>query len=104
MASKVETPNIPRTLYPFFQEYDPAELDIHRDADLIIQRTLEYGAWDDVRWLLSQYGVDRIRKFIRLHGERLLRPACFNYWRKLLKVHRWKHTPFPTPKGELWPL
>ena len=97
-------PILPRDLYPFFQEYDPAELDLHRDADLIIQRTLEFGAWDDVRWLFSQYGIDRIRKFLRLHGERWLRPVSFNYWRKLLNVRRWKHTPFPTPKGELWPL
>ena len=93
---------IPSGLKHHLQEYDLVELDISRDADLIIQRTLEFGNWDEQRWLFVTYGSKRIRSFLRQHGERWLRPATFNYWRKLLKLTDWRKTPFPTPKGELW--
>jgi len=93
---------LPKTLYPFFQEYDPTSFDVQRDANLIIQRTLEYGDWEDVRWLFKQYGQKRLQAFLVENGERWLRPPTFNYWRKLFKIRRWGHSPFPIPKGELW--
>ena len=93
---------IPEGLWPHFQEYDPAGLDLEGDADLIIQRTLEFGTWDEARWLFVTYGSRRIRAFLRQRGERLLSPVTFNYWRKLLGVNKWRSSPFPTPKGELW--
>ena len=94
--------DIPGGLRPHFQEYDPRTLELDRDANLIIQRTLEYGTWDEVCWLFSTYGGPRIRTFVRGRGERLLSPVTFNYWRKLLGVRRWHRSPFPTAKGEVW--
>lgn len=94
--------NIPSGLRPYFQEYDPQTLDLDHDANLIIQRTLEYGTWDEVRWLFSTYGGARIRTFVRERGERLLSQVTFNYWRKLLEIRRWRRSPFPTAKGEVW--
>lgn len=94
--------NIPSGLRPYFQEYDPQTLDLDHDADLIIQRTLEYGTWDEIRWLFSTYGGARIRTFVRERGERLLSQVTFNYWRKLLGIRRWQRSPFPTAQGEVW--
>jgi hypothetical protein len=93
---------IPAGLQPHFQEYDPLALDQVRDANLVIQRTLEHGTWDEVRWLFSTYDASRIRKFLREYGERLLSPVTFNYWRKLLRIRRWRHTPFALSKGAVW--
>ncbi len=93
---------IPDRLKPHFQEYDFEQLDLARDANLIIHRVLEFGTWDEIRWLFQQYGAKRIRLFVRKHGERWLKPVSFNYWRKLLRIRRWAISPFPTPKGELW--
>ena len=93
---------IPAGLWPYFQEYDPATLHLERDSALIIQRTLEFGDWQETRWLFRLYGAKRIRSFLRQHGERWLPPTVFNYWRKLLKIGHWRSSPFPTPKGELW--
>jgi hypothetical protein len=93
---------IPAGLWPHFQEYDPLTLDLERDANLVIQRTLEHGTWDEVRWLLTAYGAPRIRAFLRERGERLLSRVTFNYWRKLLRIRRWRHSPFALPKGEVW--
>ena len=96
--------HIPAGLKPYFQEYDLDDLELTRDANLIIQRTLDFGTWDEIRWLFSMYGVKRIRLFLREHGERWLKPSSFNYWRKLLKVRNWQKSSFPTLKGELWNL
>jgi hypothetical protein len=93
---------IPAGLKPYFQEYDPSQLDLRRDANLIIQRGLEFGTWDEIRWLFKTYGSRRIRLFLREHGQRWLKPVTFHYWRKLLGIRKWKSSPFPTTKGELW--
>jgi hypothetical protein len=95
---------IPPGLHSHFPEYDVSELDLINDANLIIQRTLEFGTWDETRWMFAVYGSQRIRIFLQYYGERMLRPVVFNYWRKLLRIRKWRHSPFPTPKGELWNL
>jgi hypothetical protein len=41
-------PGVPKELTPFFQEYDLLQLDLDRDAKLIMQRVLEHGTWDEV--------------------------------------------------------
>ena len=94
--------SIPNSLASFFQEYDLDSLSIQQDTNLIVQRTLEYGDWDEIRWLFQVYGAARIRTFLRRLGERCLRPPTFNYWRKLMRIRKWEHSPFETPKGELW--
>ena len=93
---------IPNRLKPYFQEYDTEQLDLARDANLVIQRTLEFGTWDEIHWLFQLVGARRIRLFLRQHGERLLKPVTFNYWRKLLNLRRWNTSQLPTHKGELW--
>jgi hypothetical protein len=93
---------IPTGMRMYFQEYDPEQLNLAEQADLIIQRILEFGDWEDLRWLFATYGSKRIRMFIRQRGERWLRPPVFNYWRKLLRIRKWEKSPFPTAKGELW--
>jgi len=93
---------IPARLKPYFQEYDVEQLDMTQDANLVIQRTLEFGTWDDLAWLFRAYGIERIRLFIRQRGERMLKPVSFNYWRKLLNVRRWSTSPLPIPKGQVW--
>jgi len=99
MASPI---NIPPGLHPYFQEYDVDSLDMQRDANLIIQRTLEFGTWEEVQWVFDTFGPRRVRLFVRQYGERWLKPVNFHYWLKLLRIRKWKHSPFATKKGELW--
>jgi hypothetical protein len=87
---------------PHFQEYDVARLNLKRDANLVIQRTLELGTWDELAWLFETYGMTRIRQYVREGGERGLERVTFNYWRRLLGIHRWKKSPFRHPQGALW--
>jgi hypothetical protein len=93
---------IPAGLIPHFQEYDPTSLDLERDSNLVIQRTLEFGTWDEVRWLFGLYGRRKICASVRQYGERGLSPVAFNYWRKLLGIRKWRKSPFSTLRSELW--
>ncbi len=102
MPPALSSHQIPASLQPYFQEYDIARLDITHDANIIIERVLEFGTWDEIRWLFEVYHVERIRLFLQEHGERWLKPVTFNYWRKLLGIRKWKKSPFPTAGGELW--
>lgn len=102
MSKRVTTNGIPRGLFPYFQEYDPASLDPDKDADLIIQRGLEFGTWEDARWLFKTYRKKRIIRFLQERGERLLSNVTFNYWRKLLGIKIWQTSPFASIQEEIW--
>lgn len=94
--------NLPDRLWPHFQEYDPNSLDLERDANLVIQRVLEFGNWNELRWLFRLYGKPRISAYVRQYGERGLSRVTFNYWRKLLGIRKWRKAPFSAVKDELW--
>ncbi|MDO8754597.1 MAG: hypothetical protein Q7J80_11935 [Anaerolineales bacterium] len=102
MQRTLLSPKIPAGLKPYFQEYDTAQLDFTRDANLIIQRVLEFGTWDEIRWLFETYRSKRIRLFLREHGERWLKPVTFHYWCKLLNIRRWRKAPFAETRGQVW--
>ena len=55
---------IPSSIQPYFQVYGLADLHLRRDANLIIQRILDYGTWDEVRWLFQTYSRQHIRRFL----------------------------------------
>lgn len=101
--ARAKRARIPKRLGPYFQEYDFRQLDIEKSANLIIQRTLEFGTWQELGWLFRVYGKARIRKFLRELGERGLSRAAFNYWRKLLGVKQWRRSPFSITRQEVWP-
>ncbi len=100
---RVKRARIPKRLGPYFQEYDFRQLNLEQSANLIIQRTLEFGTWKELSWLFRVYGKARIKKFLRELGERGLSRAAFNYWRKLLDVKQWKKSPFAIAREEVWP-
>ncbi len=69
---------IPEGLRLYFQESDFDALDLQPNVNLVIQRTLDFGNWDEIRWLFRVYGAKRVQTFLRLYGERLLSPVSFN--------------------------
>ena len=96
--------SIPRTLKPYFQEYDLKKLDVRRDSLLIMQRTLEYGDLDELRWLFDTYPRLRIREFVRTRGELWLSGRSFYFWRRYFKLRSWKHAPSRGLGEILWPV
>ena len=84
--SFVSLPELPATSAWLFPEYDFAAIDPETYADVIIERILERGTWDELRWLFARYGEPRVREWVRSHGFRLLSKRSFALWRLALDV------------------
>lgn len=102
MAARAASTRIPLSLAPYFQEYDLADLDISEDADLIIERTLEYGNRQELKWLFKTYGPARIKEFVRKYGFRKLSRRSFNFWRTILEVKKFKRPSWLKSKSPTW--
>jgi len=74
--------DIPSSLVPFFQEYDLRKLDLERSAGTIIERTLQFGNREEIRWLFHTYPHRRIRDW----------------------VARWEKVALPEPHRTFWTL
>ena len=57
---------IPQKMRWLFWSYDIKTLDFDRNKDYIISQVLNYGTWDDVRWLKKTYPDDEIKKVIKI--------------------------------------
>jgi hypothetical protein len=77
---------IPKTIMPFFQEYNFAVLDLERDIELILERVLQNGNREEVRWLLHYYGNKRVKQWIAVTGSRRLSKRRYHLWCVLLDV------------------
>ena len=49
-----------------FWDTDPKNIDVKKNARYIIERVLEFGQPDEVRWVLKHYSKRAIKKVIRL--------------------------------------
>lgn len=61
---------------------DPASLDEERYCDYVMERILELGDLDEVKWLMGRYGEPRLRQFLERHGHRLTARSAF-FWARV---------------------
>ncbi len=61
-------------------------MDSEHHAAMIIERVLERGTWDEVRWLFTCYGERRVAEWVQRHGFRLLSKRSFALWRLVLDI------------------
>ncbi len=65
-----------------FWDVDPATLDAETHARYIIERILDFGTDEEVRWMYRQYPHATIRDVVE--HSRVLRPETKPLWRHLL--------------------
>jgi len=78
--------NLPASTAWLFPEYSFADVDAEEHAGVVIERVLERGSWDELRWLFGRYGESRVGEWVRRHGFRLLSKRSFALWRLALGV------------------
>ena len=78
--------DIPASLAPFFQEYNLEQLDRERSAGTIMERTLQYGDREEIRWLFTCYSQDRIRAWVQKWGQMALPEPHLTFWRLVLEI------------------
>jgi hypothetical protein len=46
----------------------------------VIERTMERGGWNEMRWLLRAVGTQRLRSFLEDRGRNVLPPRELRFW------------------------
>jgi Family of unknown function (DUF6922) len=77
---------IPRSLAPFFQEYNLDNLDPDQAAATIIERTLRYGNRAELRWLFARYSEATIAEWVRRWGRFGLPKPHLAFWQLFLHL------------------
>lgn len=77
---------VPRSLSPFFQEYNLDDLDPERERWTIIERTLRWGNRAELRWLFRRYPEREIAAWVRRWGDLALPRGQLPFWRLLLGI------------------
>lgn len=63
-------------------DFDTMDPQHHRSA--IIERVLERGTWEQLRWLFVTYGEASVAEWVRRHGFRLFYRRSLALWRLAL--------------------
>jgi len=95
-------PIIPESFARLFQEYDFKSMNVDVHANTIIERTLEFGTWEELHLVFHHYGVQRIIEYLKQFGDRRLTKITFHYWRKLLEIKEYRRAPFGEIREEIW--
>jgi hypothetical protein len=79
---------IPSSLAPFFQEYDIALLNPEKDSFTIIERILQFGKREELRWLFSVYPRMKITEWVRSFGKDRLPEPHRTFWGIILEINQ----------------
>ena len=77
---------IPPDMAWLFPEYAFADMNSWTHQGVIIERVLERGSWEQLKWLFTTYGEITIARWVSKHGFRLLSKRSFALWRLALDI------------------
>jgi len=78
--------NLPEDTSWLFPEYKFEDIRLDSHKSVIIERILERGTWEQLRWLFKTYGEPEVARWVRDHGFRLLSKRSFSLWKLTLDV------------------
>ncbi len=77
---------IPSKLRWLFWSYDISSLNLNKDKDYIIPQVLNYGTWDDVRWLQKVYLEQKIREVVKNPSRGIWFEKVLNFWTTIFNI------------------
>jgi hypothetical protein len=88
METEIETEqmHLPADTAWLFPEYAFEDIDLTTHRGVIVERILERGSWEQIRWLFRTYGEQQVADWVQQHGFRLLSKRSFAFWRLVLKI------------------
>ena len=86
--SKMKKPKakIPQKMKWLFWSYDIKSLDVERDKEYIITQVLNYGTWEDLKWLFRVYSREDIKKIVKNPGRGLWFKQILNFWTTIFNI------------------
>lgn len=76
---------VPKQFHSIFWDVDPNILDTEEYPEYIMERILEYGTMESVKWMRKTFGDERIKQFILGKGRRRLSTLTINFWQTILE-------------------
>ena len=77
---------VPKEFHEVFWEVNPEKLDTEAYPEYIIQRILEYGTLEGVKWVRKTFGDEKIKKYKTGTGRRRLSTVTLNFWQIVLNL------------------
>ncbi len=78
---------VPREFHNLFWEVDAEKLNTEEYPEYIMERILDYGTLEGVRWLRRTLGDTEIKRFITSSkGRRRLATRTLNFWQIILNL------------------
>lgn len=81
---KVSKPKPIKFRQTLFWDVDPKNIDPQKHAKYIIERILEFGKDNEVRWMFNYYPRELVKDRIR-NSRGVLSPMSKNFWTLMLK-------------------
>ena len=75
---------MPQKLQALLWSSNVDKLNIEKDAALIINKVLAYGDLEDIRWLISNYGKDKVKETFLEKPINIYTKYTLNFLRKFL--------------------
>ncbi|MFQ6050021.1 MAG: hypothetical protein ACE5J0_03255 [Candidatus Paceibacterales bacterium] len=69
-----------------FWSYDIASLDLEIDKEYIITQVLNYGTWEDLRWLFKAYPEKDIKEVVRNPRRGVWFKKVLNFWTTVFNI------------------
>ncbi|MFA4028826.1 MAG: hypothetical protein GDYSWBUE_000890 [Candidatus Fervidibacterota bacterium] len=75
---------LPKELHRYFWDTDPTKVNLRLHRQFIIERLLEFGDEEAIRWLRRTFGDDAIGEVVQ--KSRRLSKRTANFWRLILGI------------------
>lgn len=96
---------LPPELSVFFWDVAPEKLNVQRDATFILERLLELGNDDAIRWIRTTYPEEAIKSVVK-NSRRLSRKTA-RFWQVFLGLEEEEvkclARSYRRPENQLWP-
>lgn len=66
-----------------FWDTDPSKIDLKANAVYVMERVMDFGRDDEVRWLWNNYNKEQLMNVVR--NSRTLRPETKTLWKLILQ-------------------
>ena len=90
--AKTAKVKIPQKMKWLFWSYDIKSLNLGRDKDYIISQVLNYGTWEDLKWLYKAYSEKDIKKIIKNPSRGVWFEKVLNFWTIVFNIKLKKET------------
>ena len=77
---------IPLKMKWLFWSYDIKSLDLKEDKEYIIAQTLNYGTWEDLKWLYGVYSEKEIKEVVRNPRRGVWFEKVLNFWTTIFDI------------------